>query len=44
VLNSPEALKEYYFSLIKEIYWVFGYENAPDEDLEDFMKEGGIAF
>ncbi|MFA5080782.1 MAG: ATP-binding protein [Candidatus Paceibacterota bacterium] len=42
VLKDPKQLKEYYMSLLQEIYWHFGYENISDKLIQNFLKQNGL--
>lgn len=45
ILNDSEALKEYFVSLMHDIYWSFGYEEKiQDELIQAFLKESGFSF
>jgi hypothetical protein len=43
VLKSPEQLKDYYYSLVRDIYWHFGYENISDDVIDAFLKQNGLS-
>lgn len=42
-LQSPERFKTYLFTLIREMYWHFGYEEVSDPVIEDYLKEAGLS-
>ncbi len=42
-LQSSERLKSYLFTLIREVYWHFGYEEISDPVMEDYLKESGLS-
>jgi hypothetical protein len=45
ILNVSDSLKEYYVSLLHEIYWSFGYEEEMKENfLDAFFKNNNILF
>jgi len=39
---NDSIFDEYYFEIIKEIYWDLGYENCNKNIIEEFLKSNGF--
>jgi hypothetical protein len=44
VLNNKDELREYFISLLREIYWSFNFEHLAEDIVDEFLKDSGLSF